>query len=190
MSLIKKAGQAVGISTAVALVLGAIWMAYIGTSLLVQATVTAKLGVLTAAVAVATFIYNNNKQQIREIKARQFAEKRAAYQKFFDLLFKIFAAERSENPLTENDMIDSMHQITKNFMIWGSADTINQYNEFTRQSSNQNPDDHLKIFDNVERLMRSFRKDLGHNDRKLEKLGLSKLLLKAEEHHKIDRSNI
>lgn len=181
-------GQAAGVLAAIVLIIAAGWLVYTGCALLLKASVTAKLGVLTASVGVVTFIYNNNRQQIREIKARQFNEKRQAYQKFFDFMFDIFSAQRSGVAISEADMIDRMHLITKDLMVWGSADTINQYNEFMRQSAAPQPEGSLTIFKHVETLMRSFRRDLGHNDRKLENMGLSKLLLKAEEHGKLDNS--
>jgi len=102
-------------------------------------------------------------------------------------MFEIFASQRNGLELAEKDMIDRMLGITKDLMVWGSADTINQYNAFIRQTSVPQPEGSLVIFSNVEKLMSSFRKDLGHDDRKLEKLGLSKLFLKAEEHQKLDQ---
>jgi hypothetical protein len=161
------------------------WAAYTGVVLFMAASATVKLGVLTAAVSVLTIIYNNSRQQVREIKARQFAEKSQAYRKFFDFMFDIFAFQRRGAAMEETEMIDRMHVIMKELMIWGSAETINQYNQFIRLSASSAAECSPRIFQNVEDLMRSLRRDLGHDDNKLERLGLSKLLIKGEEHDQL-----
>lgn len=184
--MMEKAGQWVGYAVGAAALLALFWIGYSGTSLFLQASATAKLGVLAAAVSVATLIYNNARQQTREIKSRQFSDKRLAYQKFFDLMFDIFAANKTNVDISESDMVARMNTIMKDLMVWGSAETINQYNIFMRNSLISQQGGTINVFDNMELLMRSFRKDLGHDDKKLEKLGLSKLLVKADEHHKLD----
>lgn len=164
------------------LVLGSlVWGIYAATSLYIAATATVKLGVLTALISVGTLIYNNMRQQAREIRARHFVEKRQAYQKFFDFMFEMFLSQRRSHTISEAETIERMQAIVKDLMIWGSAETINQYNSFIRASVNPQ-DGGNSIFLNVESLMRSFRRDLGHDDRKLERLGLTKLLVKGEEH--------
>lgn len=148
-----------------------------------------KLGVLTAAVSISTFIYNNSRQLTREIKSRHFSDKRIAYQKFFDFLFRIFAAQKTGEEIKESELIAMMHSLAKDLMIWGSAESINQFNMFLRDSA-INEGDINHTFRNVENLMRSFRKDLGHDDRNLEYFGLSKVMIKPEDHHKLDNGTL
>ena len=159
---------------------------FLAVSAFVVAGSTVQLGIVTAIISVVAIIYNNSRQQDREIKARQFSDKRAAYQKFFDFLFEMMGMQRSGGTLSDEQAIDRMQEIVKDLMIWGSAESINQYNLFIRASIDQSPDNPQKLFENVEALMRSFRKDLGHRDSTLPKLALTKLLLKADEHDKLN----
>jgi len=169
----------------IAIVVAAGWAAYTLISLFLSAEDPLRLGVLTAAVSVIALIYNNARQQVREIKSRHFVEKRQAYQKFFDFLFEMFSASRKGQRLDESQMVDKMQAIVKEIMIWGSAETINEFNSFVRATANPPAEGVPGIFGIVERLMRSLRRDLGHNDRKLEHLGLTKLLIKGDEHDKL-----
>lgn len=174
-----------GIAAIIALAIVVGWAVFAAVTLFIAATATVKLGVLTAGVSAVALLYNNARQQAREIKSRHFVEKRQAYQKFFDFLFEMFSAQRKGTQIDEADMIDRMQVIVKEIMIWGSADTINEYNSFIRNTVDPPSDGDPKIFGTVEKLMRSLRRDLGHDDRKLERLGLTKLLIKGEEHAKL-----
>jgi hypothetical protein len=127
-------GKWLGIAFGALLVVAFAWTAYTGLNLFISATTTAKLGSVTAALTIVALIYNNARQQAREIKARHFAEKRLAYQKFFDFMFEIFSAQKNGLELSNEHLIEQMTLIVKDIMIWGSAETINQYNQFVRNS--------------------------------------------------------
>jgi hypothetical protein len=77
-----------------------------------------------------------------------------------------------------------MRDTVKDVMVWGSANTINEYNKFIRTTASQ--PEGLAIFPVVETLLRALRKDLGHNDQKMEKFGLTKLIVKGDEHGALD----
>ncbi len=147
------------------------------------ATTNVKLGILTAAVSAFAFIYNNSRQQAREIASRHFSEKRQAYRKFFDLMFEIIASQGDAEPISESETIVRIRDVAKEIMIWGNAETINAYSDFMVASTNNNPEDITAVFTKIEALLRSMRKELGHSDRTLQKFGLTKLFIKAEEHH-------
>jgi hypothetical protein len=176
-----------GIFAAACLLGGGCWLLYTGVLIFWSANDSVRLGTATALISVAALLYNNARQQAREIKSRQFAEKRQAYQKFFDVMFDVFAAQRSGQEISQEETIERIHGFVKEVMIWGSADTINQYNSYIRGVATPLPDGDLRIFSNMENLMRSLRRDLGHNDRVLERLGLTKLLIRGEEHDRLGR---
>ncbi|WP_147454311.1 hypothetical protein [Sphingomonas sp. PP-F2F-G114-C0414] len=179
-----KVGRWLGYAGAAIILAAIFWLGHVSIDLFIAAPATVRLGVLTAAVSVLTFVFNNSRQQTREINSRQFSDKREAYQKFFDFLFEIFSAQKKGIEHSDDDLIERMHNITKGLMVWGSARTINQYNQFMRNAINP-PENPLDQFRNVESLLKAFRQDLGHDDRKLEAFGLSKLILKADEHDKL-----
>lgn len=182
--------QKLSVVLAVILVIGVIlfvlWGGFIAFGLFLQASATVQLGAITALISVIAFLYNNHHQQNREIKSRQFAEKRQAYQKFFDLMFDIFDAQRTGTPLEDTVVIQRMGLVVKEIMVWGSADTINQYNAYMKTAQSTDSAEYGHAIKNMEALMRALRRDLGHNDRALDKLALSKLLIKADDHDKLD----
>lgn len=158
--------------------------------LFVGASDNVKLGISTAFVSLIALIYNNNRQQNREISSRHFSEKRQAYQNFFDLLFEYMGHEKSKK--APDSSIERMMGIVKGLMVWASADTINTYNEYMRFSVSENAKretaDGLPIsIIHMEKILRSMRKDLGHGDSGLERYGLTKLFIKADEHHKFNQ---
>lgn len=183
----KKTAPVYSILVGLALIAGTSWAVYSLVALYLTASDTLKLGVLTAAISVIALIYNNARQHRREISSRHFSEKRQAYQKFFDFMFEMFSEDRTGVMLSEVEKEERARAIVKNLMIWGSADTINQYTNFVRSSVELDTDLDVdpKLFCNVESLLRSFRRDLGHDDSRLEALGLTKLLVKPEEHSKL-----
>ena len=182
-----------GIALAIAIIFVTPAIAYQLIKLFIAADINVKLGTLTAAVSVMALLYNNARQQGREIASRHFSEKREVYQQFFDLLFEFMQAQKSES---EVDLpIKRASNILKSIMVWGSAETINAYNEFISFTAVQSPETDevlnaplkLDTFEKMEALLRSMRKDLGHPDGKLEKFSLSKLFIKGDEHHKFPR---
>lgn len=145
-----------------------------------------KLGVITATGSALAFLVNNAIQSSRERRARLFENKREAYDKFFEFFFSIFAAEKSGNPLSQDKLAEKFHEFTRNVMTWGSAETVNAVNEYQQASLNSNSSNLKETFATTERLLRALRKDLGHADNRMDKFGLTKLILKADEHHKLN----
>lgn len=145
-----------------------------------------QLGVITAAGSALAFVANNAVQSARERKARLFENKREAYDKFFEFFFSIFTSQKSGNPLGENELAEKFQEFTRAVMTWGSADTINSVIEFQRASNGGDPNDLKKMLAPTETLLRALRKDLGHSDSAMDRYGLTKLILKADEHHKLD----
>ena len=171
-----------GYALTLAMLVGGGWLLYIGAGLFVAANDTVKLGIITAIISVSALLYNNSRQQAREIKSRQFSDKKQSYQKFFDLMIDVLSAERTGRIIPQAEMLERTQSFVKDLMIWGSPETINQYNSYVRDSLNLAQSGDPGVFTSMEALMRSLRRDLGHDDRKLEILGITKLLIKAEEH--------
>lgn len=144
-----------------------------------------KLGVITALGSGAAFLWNNLHQSRRERQARLFENKREAYDHFFEFFFSIFAAQKSGKPLDEGALAEKFGVFTRNVMTWGSAPTINAVNRYQVESLRATGGDMTTLFKPTEDLLRALRKDLGHSDSALERYALTKLILRAEEHHKL-----
>ncbi len=145
-----------------------------------------KLGVMTASGSALAFVVNNAIQSSRERRARLFENKRAAYNEFFEFFFSIFTQQKAGTPLDDKQLEKSFSNFTRNVMTWGSAATVNAVLEYQRSSLQVEPDNTKSMFGPTEKLLRALRKDLGHSDSPLEKSALTKLILKADEHHKLD----
>jgi|GEM_PF-2222072 len=181
-----KIGKILGYFVAISIILVIPFFLYFSWGALLEASTNVKLGVLTAAVSVFAFVYNNARQQAREIASRHFSEKREAYRKFFDLMFAMVASQGNGEPIPEKETISRMREVAKEIMIWGNADTINAYNDFLVYSATQPSGDPKAIFGIIEELLRNMRKELGHSDSRLKNLALTKLLVKGDEHHNLD----
>lgn len=143
-----------------------------------------KLGVITAVGSALAFVINNAVQASRERRARLFESKRLAYDQFFQFLFALFGAQRKGEAVEDEENVENFQEFTRSVMTWGSAETVNALNKYQKDGLLAEGD-HVKTFENMERLLRALRKDLGHSDGRLEKLALTKLILRAEEHEKL-----
>lgn len=145
-----------------------------------------RLGLLTAILTTTGVVWSVIYQRRREVEQLQFEKKYEAYGYFFDMLFDVVDKNRRNtayDPLSDENFVRQWRDMTKKMMIWGSSKTISAYNDFQRADSNGGA---LATTARVEALMRRFRADLGHKDRRLKKFALSKLLIKGDEHHFLD----
>lgn len=144
-----------------------------------------KLGVLTAAGSALAFIINNAVQSSRERRARLFEAKRQAYGDFFKAFMSFFhKTAQGENP-EGLEMVKAIQNLSTDVMTWGSAATINAFNQFQRESV-MPASDQRALFLRTERFLRALRNDLGHSDANLKPFALTKLILKGDEHAKLD----
>jgi hypothetical protein len=151
-----------------------------------QADSNVKLGMLTATGSAVAFITSNAINSSRERKARLFESKRDAYNEFFDFFFSLFKNVKNGTDYPEDEMVEKVSKFTRGVMTWGSAKTVNAVIEWQKQSENLDGKNIKSIFLVTENLLRALREDLGHSDSTLKDFALTKLILKADEHHKLD----
>ena len=171
----------------------AIIVAYLSYNIFLEAWVlykaadsNVKLGMFTATGSAIAFITSNAINSSRERKARLFESKRDAYNIFFDFFFSIFKNIKSGTDYSEDQMADKISEFMRGVMTWGSAKTVNAVIEWQKQSENIDTTDLKSTFAVTEKLLRALRADLGHSDSTLKEFALTKLILKADEHHKLD----
>ena len=143
-----------------------------------------KLGVITAVGSAIAFLANNAIQSSRERKSRLFEAKREAYARYFRFFMSIFGRLES-NPVTEDEMVAEVRAIATEIMTWGSAETINSFNAYQRNNAAGSPNQQ-ELFRSTEAFLRALRKDLGHDDKSLENLALTKMNLRGNEHANLD----
>lgn len=194
MNIGYRIGQVLAALLILAMIVAVGWFAIYGIPWLIKELYTLynraetefKLGLLTAVVSTAGVVWSVLYQRRRELESLNFEKKREAYTGFFDLLFEFMDASDTDVDIVNDPQTKvKLRAITRKLMVWGSADTINAFNKF-QVDSLQVSDDVKVIFKNMENLLLQFRKDLGHNDKKLSDFALAKLIVRADDHHSFD----
>jgi hypothetical protein len=129
----------------------------------------------SATVGVA--VYSHEQTEKREIEARHFAEKRNVYLAFFEIIFRLFKAEKNGKKVAEKELIESLTSFQQKLLVWGSPEVIKAFEQYMRNSK---PSDSKTTMSNMEALFKAFRKDLGHNDTLLAQYSLVGLMLDEE----------
>ena len=121
---------------------------------------------LISVVAIASVtLYSNWQIKKREREARFFTDKRAAYQRFADLLFDM--AKSPDKNINHNKIRIEKMDLAKYITIWGNADMIKAYNKFSSPVEEQA--EPINPFWRLEDLLLAIRKDLGHDDSSLDR---------------------
>jgi len=142
---------------------------------------TAALIAFSGTVWATLFAHGRVKE--REIEARQFPEKSAAYDIIITLLIDSVRNVKTGDSIPEKELLDRMFEFKKKLIVWGGDGLINSWNDFEiSYDSTANPE---VIILTMENLLRAIRKDLGHKDRNLKKFALWALFLIKEDKEKI-----
>ncbi len=115
----------------------------------------------------------------REIDARLFADKRAGYTEVMDLIFDILMATKNNQKLSNKNMLEKMLRFKKALIIWGGPKAITAWNEFELQSGRSPSNE--EMFQQMEKILRAIREDLGHDDGTLPNGSLMALIIVAED---------
>lgn len=93
-------------------------------------------------------------------------EKVPVYEELIQFLFRIVMSTKTDNPVTEDDIIAFMSKFTEKIMVWGSDDVIDAWAEFRNKSAvvNVNP---AQVILSYEDLIKAIRRDLGHANKNL-----------------------
>lgn len=109
----------------------------------------------------------------RDSEARQFEQKRQMYQDFMGLVCNLLMGNRQ---VSDEQLSEDIKKFKKEAFIWASADVLLHFYKFEQDGGSLNT---------VDKLFRSIREDLGHDNRKLKPKDLYKWFLKADERHKV-----
>jgi len=166
-----------GVILSVTVVCLLLWFTWLFYGYFMASNASIKASLLGMGTAISAAIITHNYSQKREIRARHFLEKSKAYMHIFDLIFEVIRMTKESKELTEKQMIERSMEIKKSLMIWGDQNVLKAWMKF-EEGSSKNPNEIITYIDNV---IREIRKDLGHNDNKLETGDLFKLVIKAED---------
>ncbi len=96
-----------------------------------------------------------------------------------DLIFDFVVNAKNDEDLGESQMLEKIIPFKKALLVWGSPDTIEAWSQF-EVVSGKNPTNET-IVKEMEILLRAIRKDLGHDDSKLQFGSILALLIVAED---------
>ena len=129
---------------------------------------------LISVVAIASVtLYSNWQIKKREREARFFTEKQPAYQRFVDLLFDM--AKNPDKNINHNKIRIEMMDFHKYITIWGNANMIKAYNEFSSPVEEQAEPINRHLL--LENLLYAVREDLGHDDSSLDRGDLVRTMI-------------
>lgn len=122
--------------------------------------IAALLG-LSGTVFTISLQYRNTKK--KEIDARHFSEKQKAYTELLDLIISLFKGEKGLSETTSQDELTvKMLDLKSKLLVWASYETLLAFDKIGDVAADQkNP---YEILYTVGNLIKSMRKDLGHND--------------------------
>lgn len=105
-----------------------------------------------------------------EIAEQHRNKKFPMYQDLLEFLFNIFMGHKLGKIIDEKEVIEFMSKFTQNIILWGSEDTIKSYRAFRTHFMNrpESESSSLKELELMENLLLAVRKDMGHNNKKLE----------------------
>ena len=126
----------------------------------------------------AAFITNYQTKK-REIDGRHFADKREGYIELIDLIFDLIKSTKSKKELAEKQMLQKIMTFKKALLVWGGANIIEAWNNFEMRANGEPVSE--EIVQEMEKILRLIRKDLGHDDSQLKFGNLSGLMLIAKD---------
>jgi hypothetical protein len=159
------------------------WLGWLFIENIREADASIKAGLIGLLGMVVVALVTNYQSRKREINARHFAEKREGYMHMIDLLFDIILNVKQGEEVSEQEMVKKIMPFKKALIIWGSPQIIESWNNFEIQSeSGLSPEQMLQ---EMEKILRAIRKDLGHDDRMLKFGSIWALVLIAKDKKKI-----
>ncbi len=176
----------ISIAIAIAIIYLLIWFIYANWAEFEPNTIAT---VFTGLVVIIGY-YQTKK---REIEARHFTKKRKAYTDFITILSEVLKAEQRDTPITPEELLQAMYNFRREMIIWGGTDTINAFDNYISVSeaeaeaeavavaeaeaeavaeaelNTETKPEPLATLIAMDNLLRAMRKELGHNDRTLDK---------------------
>ena len=138
---------------------------------------------LAAIIATASTAFTLSSNKKREIASSHRERKENGYMEYINIFFDVVDIKNPNKK--EKELKNKMLEFRKTLLIWGSDETITTWNKLARSAND--PNNRAELLRMSAEMLRSIRKDLGHNDFNLPASELLKLIIKAEEHDDMDK---
>lgn len=163
---------------------GAVLLYGVFSEAFLKANANVQASIIAGFVAVLAAVYSHTTANMREIKARQYINKKEACEAFLNFLNDVAVSGPQKKPVSEAQMLKNLFEFKKQLLSWGDKELIRAYDKYERSAGTTGTKD---IFMNIDDLMRAIRAELGHNDAGLQRGALVGIFLKAEDRDKILR---
>ena len=164
---------------AIALLAFAGWLGWLFIDNVHQADASIKAGLIGLFGMLSAALVTHYQTKKREINARHFADKREGYMHMIDLLFDLIMSVKKGEELSEEVMLKKIMPFKKALIVWGGPQIIEAWNQFEMKSDNGlSP---KEMIQEMEKILRAIRKDLGHDDSMLKFGSLWGLMLVAKD---------
>lgn len=150
------------VTSVLLLILFLSWLLYVFVSNISQTDSSVKAGLIGLFGIFTAGLITHHQTRKREINARLFIEKREGYKHLMELFFDIILASKRQEQLSEESLVERMITFKRALFFWGEAGTINAWNRFEMNfEKSLSPSE---VVQEMEKVMRAIRKDLGHDD--------------------------
>lgn len=141
-------------------ILSTIWRA------LVSVNPTLAVGVVAAVATTSVSIFSLGLTKYFEIKSsinnEHIKKKIPIYEELIGFIFKLLKSVKTDTPLDDKEVLDSVFDLNQKLTIWGSDEVITSFSNY--RASIHDP---LQLLLAVENLMLAIRKDIGHKNKNL-----------------------
>jgi len=140
------------------------WLFWVFITSISAADDSIKAGLIGLFGALSAAIFAHYQTKKREIESRHFVHKREGYMHMIDLLFDSILSIKNDKEMDDKIMTDKMMSFKKALIVWGSPEIIDIWNQFEINSQGIASE---KMVEELEKVLRAIRKDLGHDDSQL-----------------------
>ncbi len=140
------------------------WKAFVLISSQVAATVI--VGIITASASVVAVIKAKQAEHRRDIENELRKQKAPIYEEFSSFLFKILMSAKTDEPVSEKEMLEFIVNFNRRLIVWGADSVIKEWSIFKslHEGSNSQPAMTLVA---IERILYAIRADMGHKNKGL-----------------------
>lgn len=173
----------IGVVLAIILITTLVWLIYEFILFFVEVDKDIKAALIGIFGITIAALFSHYFAQNREISSRQFSQKVKAYEGIFDLIFEMQKNVRDGSEMAQEEMLERAEKIKRDMMIWAGNDVLKAWSNFELEAGRG---DNANILKSMERVFRSLRKELGHQDITLAEGDLVKWLIRPSDHSMVD----
>lgn len=120
----------------------------------------------TVIVSVISVLFAKRLEQRSLLLKEHRDRKTPIYEEIVSLIFSMaFSEKTGREPLSEKELIEKMAWITEHLVVWGSDELLLSWSNFRSFSIRHAGSPGPQILFEVEKLLLSIRKDLGHENK-------------------------